>query len=351
MSDQPCILIVDDDPVNIDIMEQELREIPCITDSAASGEEALAKITENPPDLILLDVMMPGVNGITVCRQLKDTPETTLIPVIIVTALDDMEVRIRGLKAGADDFLSRPVNNDELRARIGTSLRRKETVENEIAKLRRRLDYLANFAPGIIRRIAETAPESYEFPVAEQELSVLFADITGYTQLSESVSSEDLHKLVQQYFSAFIDCIHKGGGDLTETTGDGCMVVVRGQEVENHASVAVKIAQCLISETERLNALRNELPVSLHVGVSSGRAVAGTVRFRGIQDTRWVYTAYGQTPNLAARLMDKAGPGEILVCPHAASSIREEFNLEDAGQLSLKNIANPVRAHRVGARI
>jgi DNA-binding response OmpR family regulator len=139
------ILIVDDEPFNVDYLEQELEERGYQTISAANGQEALEKVAAEAPDLILLDVMMPVLDGFTVCRILKDHEETRLIPIIIMTALDAVADRIQGIKAGADDFLTKPVHEEELFARIATALKLKHTVDRKIGELRALKDHFAKF--------------------------------------------------------------------------------------------------------------------------------------------------------------------------------------------------------------
>jgi DNA-binding response OmpR family regulator len=139
------ILIVDDEPFNVDYLEQELEELGYETISAANGQEALEKVAAETPDLILLDVMMPVLDGFTVCRILKDHEETRLIPIIIMTALDAVADRIQGIKAGADDFLTKPVHEEELFARIATALKLKHTVDRKIGELRALKDHFAKF--------------------------------------------------------------------------------------------------------------------------------------------------------------------------------------------------------------
>ena len=145
VTDRSKILIVDDEPVNVDYLEQELEELGYKTISAANGQEALDKVAAETPDLILLDVMMPVMDGFTVCRILKDHEETRLIPIIIMTALDTVADRIQGIKAGADDFLTKPVHEEELFARITTALKLKHTVDRKIGELREIKDYFAKF--------------------------------------------------------------------------------------------------------------------------------------------------------------------------------------------------------------
>ena len=139
------ILIVDDEPFNVDYLEQELEDRGYETISATNGQEALEKVAAEAPDLILLDVMMPVMDGFTVCRILKDHEETRLIPIIIMTALDAVADRIQGIKAGADDFLTKPVHEEELFARIATALKLKHTVDRRIGELRALKEHFAKF--------------------------------------------------------------------------------------------------------------------------------------------------------------------------------------------------------------
>src|SRR5882762_2549087 len=143
-------LIVDDEPLNVDYLEQELEKLGYKTISAANGQEALEKVATEAPDLILLDVMMPVLDGFTVCRILKDHEETRLIPIIIMTALDAVADRIQGIKAGADDFLTKPVHEEELFARIATALKLKHTVDRRIGELRTLKDHFAKFVRLVI---------------------------------------------------------------------------------------------------------------------------------------------------------------------------------------------------------
>jgi DNA-binding response OmpR family regulator len=146
------ILIVDDEPFNVDYLEQELADLGYETVSAANGQEALDKVAADAPDLILLDVMMPGMDGFTVCRRLKEQEETRLIPIVIMTALDARADRITGIKAGADDFLTKPVHEEELVARIATALKLKHTVDRRLGELRTLKDHVAQFVHRVTSR-------------------------------------------------------------------------------------------------------------------------------------------------------------------------------------------------------
>src|SRR5262245_13665954 len=152
MDTRSRILIVDDEPFNVDYLEQELEDLGYETISAADGQEALEKVAAEAPDLILLDVMMPVMDGFTACRILKGNEGTRLIPIVIMTALDGIEDRIKGIEAGADDFLIKPVNERELIARIQTALRLKHTVDEKLSELRRTKDHFAKFVPEAVDR-------------------------------------------------------------------------------------------------------------------------------------------------------------------------------------------------------
>src|SRR5712692_5367448 len=156
------ILIVDDEPFNVDYLEQELEDLGYTTVSARNGREALEKVALEAPDLILLDVMMPIMDGLTVCRILKEDEETRLIPIVIMTALDAVADRIKGIEAGADDFLTKPVNEQELLARIRTALKLKHTVDRKIGELRQIKDHLAKFVPEAVKRFVAADPEAPE---------------------------------------------------------------------------------------------------------------------------------------------------------------------------------------------
>ncbi len=205
------------------------------------------------PDLVLLDVMMPVMDGFATCRRLKENDETRLIPVVIMTALDGLEDRIRGIEAGADDFLTKPVNPRELTARIQTALKLKHAVDRKLTELRRMKDHFARFVPESVKRLVTANPDAPELEKSERDVSVLFCDVSGYSRLSEELSPNALNALVESYFSAFLDKIHDAGGDINETAGDGFMAIFEASTPETHARQAAGTAIQLLDITERLN--------------------------------------------------------------------------------------------------
>src|SRR5262249_265679 len=160
----------------------------------------LERVAGEPPDLILLDVMMPVMDGFSVCRLLKANEETRMIPIVIMTALDGFDDRIKGIEAGADDFLTKPVNHRELVARIETCLRLKHAVDRKLGELRRIKDHYAKFVPEAVKRLIAANPDAPELTKLERDVTVLFLDVSGYARLSEQIAPERLNALIERYF-------------------------------------------------------------------------------------------------------------------------------------------------------
>src|SRR2546422_6969671 len=344
------ILIVDDEPFNVDYLEQELEDLGYETVSAGNGKEAVDKVASDPPDLILLDVMMPVMDGFTACRILKGNEETRLIPIVIMTALDGMEDRIRGIEAGADDFLTKPVNPRELIARIQTALKLKHAVDKKLGELSKIKDHFAKFVPEAVKRLVAANPDAPALAKQERDVSVLFLDISGYSSLSARLSADVLNALVERYFSTFLDHIDAAGGDINETAGDGFMTIFHDVDVRTHAVKAVDTALALLSATDELNQDNTAYPLSIHIGINSGMALVGSTRFEGVRGTRWTFTASGSVTNLAARLAAAARSGQVLAGPETVRRLEDRYRLEPLGPESLKNIVEPVEVHRIPGR-
>jgi len=341
------ILIVDDEPFNVDYLQQELEDYGYVTAIARNGLEAVDKVAADAPDLILLDVMMPLMDGLTVCRILKGADSTRLIPIVIMTALDGLEDRIKGVEAGADDFLTKPVNQRELMARIQTALRLKATVDRKISELSRIKDHFAKFVPEAVKRLVLANPEAPRLAKRDRDLSVLFLDITGYADMSERLAPGVLNSLIERYFSTFLDCIHEGGGDINETAGDGFMAIFQDADAQAHACRAVDTALLLLSAANRVDPDGGEGPLSIHIGINSGMALVGSTRFEGLRGTRWTFTASGHVTNLAARLAAAAMPGQILAGPETVRRIGDRYRLDRLGGKRLKNLAEAVELYRI----
>lgn len=342
------LLVVDDNAGNRDLLsrllEREGYEVSC----AENGAEALDRVRTRPPDLMLLDVMMPVMNGIDACRKLKDDPETRLIPVVIMTALGQVEDRVRGIEAGADDFLTKPVSRSELLARIQTSLRLKRTVDDKLNRLKGVQEYLARFVPQSVVRRLEENPDSPAVEKIEQDMSALFIDVSGYTRLSESMR-QTADFIVEKYFSRYLDAVHLRGGDVTETSGDGLMVIFPGTDPAEHAANAVTAALEILEKTGELNAQLTGIfdPISVHIGINSGIALIGPTKYEGASGARWVYTALGPAVNLASRIAGVAEAGTIYIGAETARRVEGRFPIREIGSRQLKNVKSQVMIHSV----
>lgn len=334
------LLVVDDNEQNLTLLRVILQRHGYDPLLARSGEEALRQVREAPPDLIILDVMMPGIDGIEVCRRLKDDEATRLIPIVIMTALNQPEDKIRGIEAGADDFLTKPVNQPELMARVRTALKVKRTIDRKVGVLLHIKDHLSKFVPLAVRRLVEEHPEAPELDKREQDVSVLFVDLGGYAKLSLQMDQEKVNAIVERYFSFFLDCVREQGGDITDTAGDDIMVVFQDDDALEHPRKAARAALRILEVTDRLNRERPEAgePIAFHMGLNSGQAIVGATRFEGLRGSLWTFTASGPVTNLAARLGAAAAPGTILVGPETAGRIGGDFVLEPLGPQAFKNL-------------
>jgi len=346
---QAKILVVDDELKNVKLLEALLLPRGYAVVKAYNGEEALQQVQQEQPDLILLDVMMPLLDGFEVCKRLKENDETRLIPVVIMTALGQVEDRVKGIEAGADDFLTKPVNRDELMARIRTSLRLRQTIERKVGLLQGIQEHLAKFVPQAVQRLIAENPAAPELAKREQDVSILFADISGYTKLSEALPQDQVSFIVERYFSSFLDCVHANGGDISETAGDGLMAIFPATDPARHARNAVKTALEILQRTATLNEqLRGTFEsIAVHAGINSGLALVGPTKLEGATGTRWTYTASGSVTNVAARIAALSEGGTVLISAETAWRVAGLFSMKEIGKRQLKNVKEEVLIYQV----
>jgi class 3 adenylate cyclase len=227
-------------------------------------------------------------------------------------------------------------------AELETSLKRIQLLESIKSNL-------SKFVPRTVQELIEEAPEAPLLDKRELDVSVLFADITGYTRLSSEMELDRVNELVERYFGAFLDEIMKYGGDVNETAGDGLMVIFKGAD---HARAAALTAVAILRRTSEINTeLRDRLtPIAMKVGVNSGIASVGATKIEGAAGTRWTYTASGPTTNIAARLAALTEGGAVILSEATRSRIGDEFEADDLGPQTLKNVPHPVRAYRLTSR-
>ncbi len=239
-------------------------------------------------------------------------------------------------------------------ARLYEQLREKnDALQLALARvelLERAKHHLSKFVPRLVQERIEQNPAEPGLERAERDVSVLFLDIAGYTRMSEAVDPGRLSLLLERYFSAFLDDIHRNQGDINETAGDGLMILFQ-EGGEDHALRAVRTALAIRDKTRQVNAaLAGEVePIVVNMGIGSGAALVGSVRFVGVTGTRWTYTATGQVTNLAARVAAHASEGAVLVTEATARRVGEAVPLEPLGALQFKNVSEPTEVYRLAA--
>lgn len=360
------ILVVDDTPKNVKLLADVLAAKGYEVLTAASGTEALAKIESARPDLVLLDVVMPEMSGYEVCRKIREHPSSQMIPVVMVTALDPGEERVKGIEAGADDFLTKPINQAELLARVKSLIRIKElydTVQNqavELADLNKNLEHRVNDQVGQLERLGRLkrffSPQLAEMILTggsedplrthRREITVLFLDLRGFTAFAEMAEPEEVMAVLHEYHAEMGKLVLQHEGTLEHFAGDGMMIFFNDPvPMPNPAQQAIRMA---LAMRERVNDLIVQWSKLGHelgfgMGIAQGYATLGAMGFEG----RWEYGAIGTVTNLASRLSGEAKPGQILIPRRLLGAVEEIVEAEAVGELTLKGFHRPVAAYNI----
>jgi adenylate cyclase len=359
------LLAVDDIPQNLKVLDAILTPRGYRLITASSGAEALEKVASEHPDLLLLDIVMPGMTGYDVCRTLRESPETRMLPIVMVTASEHAE-KVKAIEAGADDFIAKPVDGNELLARVKSLLRVKEyqdTINAQAAQLREwnqmleervadqveeveRLSRLRRFlSPQLAEVILSSGNESL-LQSHRREIAVVFCDLRGFTAFSEVGEPEDVMSVLDVYHSAMGELIFRYEGTLKDIYGDGLMIffndpVPSPDPVAQAVRMAVDM-QARIAELAR-DWRRRGYDLPMGIGISQGFATMGQIGFEGRRD----YGAVGSVVNLAARLCSEARGGQILLSARAFGHVEELVSAEPVGPLQLKGFQAPVMAYSV----
>jgi adenylate cyclase len=359
MNDPARILVVDDTPSNVKLLADILSAKGYAVVTAVNGAEALARTERDTPDLVLLDVMMPGMSGYDVCRKLRDNPATAMLPVIMVTALDPGQERVKGIEAGADDFLTKPIHQPEILARVRSLLRIK-ALHDELTDLNRdlearvavqvsqleRLSRLKRFFSPALAEAIVTGGADDPLKSHRREIVVVFVDLRGFTAFAETAEPEEVMSVLREYHAAMGEAVLAHEGTLERFTGDGMMIFFNDPvPVADPQARAVRMALAMRGTVEALTARWRKLGHELDfgVGIAQGYATLGAIGFEG----RWDYGAIGTVTNLAARLCGEARPGQILVPRRLVGALDTLIDVEPVGELSLKGFAKPVTAFNV----
>ena len=348
------ILVVDDVADNVEILRMRLSSLGYEVVVAEDGEQALARVRDDLPDLVLLDIMMPKIDGLEVVRRMKADATLPFIPVILVTAKAGQKDVIAGLDAGGDDYLTKPIDHGALVARVRAMLRIK-ALHDEVQALNKGLEAKVAAQVGELERVGRLrrflAPQLAQAIVSagdenilgnhRREIVALFCDLRGFTAFSETSEPEDIMQLLAEYHGALGPLIRTYEGTLDRFTGDGMMVFFNDplpcpDAPERAAKLAIEMRDAVarLGETWRKRGHR----LGFGIGMAQGYATLGRIGF----EDRFDYTAIGAVINLAARLCAEAADGEVLVSGRLAAAAEAVAEVEELGERQLKGMARPV---------
>ena len=370
-ADGGSVLIVDDTPMSARLLGDILGFHGYTTHIAASGGAALDVLARDAIDLVVLDIVMPGIDGFETCRRIRAMPGHVMLPVVMATSLDSKQERVRGLEAGADDFLSKPINRDELLARVRSLMRIKRLYETvtvqrtalaalakslearvieEVAKSERLSSLKRFFSPQLVELIVAGGADN-PLQSHRREITVVFLDLRGFTAFAETGEPEVVMQALSEFHQAMGQLVMHHQGTLERFTGDGMMVFFNDPvpvAEPNKRAAQMALEMCAEAETLRLRWAKRGFSLGLGIGIAHGFATVGAIGF----DRRIDYAAIGPVTNLAARLCAHAQAGEILVSQRAFGAIEDAFNAEPLGEIPMRGFAKPVTAVRlIGVKV
>jgi class 3 adenylate cyclase len=360
------ILVVDDDEENRQLLTRRLAREGHRVRAASGGLAALTLLQSEPVDLVLLDVMMPDLDGPAVLERLKQDPERRHIPVLMISALSETASVVRSIELGAEDYLPKPCDPVLLRARIGACLEKKRLRDREaqhaaeLAEWNRTLEQRVAEQVGQVERLGRLkrffSPQLAELIVAggaddplrthRREITVVFLDLRGFTAFAETAEPEEVMGVLREYHEAMGRLILEHEGTLERFAGDGMMVFFNDPvPVENPAERAVRMAAAMRDRVRGLQTVwrKRGHDLDLGVGIALGYATIGAIGFEG----RWDYGAIGTVTNLAARLCAEAQGGQVLVTSRVAASVEGLVDVEEVGALALRGLTKPVPTYNV----
>ena len=360
-----AILVVDDIPSNARLLNDVLTNQGYSVLVASNGARALAALDANPVDLVLLDVLMPGMNGYEVCAAIRAQPHLASLPVVMVTSLDAREERIKGLEAGADDFLTKPIDRQELMARVRSLLRIKRLHDQTRAQAAELKRWAATLEERVERGVEEVArlsrlkrffsPHLADLIVSgeaddplksrRREVAVVYLDLRGFTAFAETTEPEEVMRTLGTFHAAIGRIVHAHDATLERFTGDGMMIVVGDPlAVPQPACDALRLAVAIRDAANDLAGewRRRDIDLGLSQGVALGFATVGAIGFEGRVD----YGAIGTVTNLASRLCHEARAGEILMSHRVMAEADGLVNSVDLGEMSIHGFSRPLRVYR-----
>ena len=360
------VLVVDDNEMNRDMLCHLLQAEGRQTAVAENGRQALETIKEKPFDLVLLDIMMPEMDGYQVLEQLKSDAALRDIPVIVLSALDEIDSVVKCIEMGAEDYLPKPFDPVLLRARIGACLEKKRLRDQEVRHIQElaewnqtltekvrqqveeqaRLGRLRRYLTPQIAKLIFSSGDDTRLESHRREITVVFLDLRGFTMFSDSAEPEDVMELLRSYHAEMGKLVFKFEGTLERFTGDGIMVFFNDPiPCEEHTEKAVRMALEMRDRVKELRVgwLKKGYDLDLGVGLTAGYATLGNIGFEGRMD----YGAVGNVTNLASRLCGEAKPGQIIISQRLLGTVEDLIEVEPVGELVLKGLHRPITAYNV----
>jgi class 3 adenylate cyclase len=323
------VLVVDDEEQNRMLLRDPLEARGYEVAEAENGMVALKQIAARRPDVILLDVMMPQMDGFEVCRRLKTDSQTAHIPILMVTALSDRKERLMGIAVGANDFLNKPVDIQDLTLRVANAAYTKKLHDQLQVEQEKSEQLLRNILPP---PIAERMKKG-ETNIADSfpDVTVLLADLVGFTTLSAHIGPEQIVQLLNEIFSAFDVLTEKHGLEKIKTIGDAYLVA-GGLSLPrpDHAEASAELALAMRQEIERLNHVYGTA-IRLRIGICTGPVVAGVIGHR-----RFAYDLWGETVNLACRLEATSEAGQIQIAESTYERLKDKYQFAPKHLLDVK---------------
>ncbi len=364
MRHPPLVLVADDNAANVDILQTRLSSQGYKVITARDGAEAVAVARSECPDLILLDVMMPKQDGYAVCRELKGDPSLPFMPIILVTARSDQRDIIAGLDSGGDEYVTKPVDQGALIARVRSLLRIKELHDIVAEQSRQLAEWNSSLELRVASQVAEIekisqlkrfmAPQLADLVLSRgeavtleshrREVAVVFCDLRGFTAFAETAEPEEMIGTVREYHAALGKIVFRHEGTIERFLGDGLMILFNDpvpcpDPAWRAVCMALEMQQCMTVLSERWRKLGHEL--GFGIGIAFGFATLGVIGFEG----RFDYTAMGTVANLAARLCNEARSGQTLISQRVAGLLESRIVADPVGPFSLKGITRPVTAY------
>ena len=359
------ILAVDDIPQNLRLLDAVLTPEGYTVITAATGEEALERVAQERPDLVLLDIVLPGIDGYEVCRRLRADPATSFLPVVMVTA-SELPQKVKAIEVGADDFLPKPFDRTELLARVRSLLRIQayhDTIERQRAEL---AEWAATLETRVQEQVGELerlgrlrrflSPQIADLVLSQgadqlleghrREITVVFSDLRGYTAFSETADPEEALAVLRAYHAAMGQVIFEHQGTLEHFAGDGMMVFFNDPiQVDDAPLRAVRMSVAMRERFRELSVgwRKRGHQLGFGAGVGVGYATLGRIGFEG----RFDYGAVGNVVILAARLSAEALADQIILSPRVHAAVEDRVEAEPVGELTLKGISRPVPAFNV----